>query len=67
MDILITYLTTIRLVLEKHGDSIPVEYMMEEICDIATNNWVSIGNPDLSQEQFDKVVIRVISRGTTLN
>lgn len=68
MEDLVKYLNLIREKLERYQVSIPVQLVMDEICDIATNNWVETGNPELSREQFQKVMVRILNTGdTTLN
>ena len=64
MDDLIEY---IKLMGEKLKGSPNAELIMTEITNIASDNWVQTGIPNLSKEQFNKVILRVISKGTTLN
>lgn len=52
---------------EKLKGSPYAEIIMVEITNIASDNWIQTGVPNLSKEQFNKVVLRVISKGTTLN
>lgn len=64
MDDLVDY---IKLMREKLKNSPQAELIMVEITNIATENWINTGIPNLSKDQFNKVILRVISRGTTLN
>ena len=64
MDDLIDY---IRLMRKKLEGNPHVNLIMEEITNIASDNWVKTGVPNLSKDQFNKVILRVISKGTTLN
>lgn len=67
MDDLIKYLNSIRNKLEGYTiTTFSIQLIMDEICDIATENWVKTGVPNLSQEQFFKVMLR-IGGDTTLN
>lgn len=52
---------------KKLGDSPYAELIMVEVTNIASDNWIQNGVPNLSKEQFNKVILRVISKGTTLN
>jgi hypothetical protein len=60
-----------RIKLEKvhDGDSALLELFMGEICRMATENWSNSDNrlPDLTAEQLDKVIIRVLSKNYNEN
>lgn len=60
------YLYSIKLNLEKLEirEDIPLEMLMEEISNIATDNWVNRenGNPKLTESQINKAINRVIAR-----
>jgi hypothetical protein len=64
VDDLIDYIKSMR---KKLGDSPYAELIMVEVTNIASDNWIQNGVPNLSKEQFNKVILRVISKGTTLN
>lgn len=64
MEDLIDYLNIMRENLEGNPD---INLIMEEISNIATNNWVETGKPNLNKEQLDKVILRVISKKIILN
>ena len=64
------YLLNMRIRLEKaHDGDAPLELFMEEICRIAVKNWVDRedGIPDLTSEQINKAVIRVLTRNYNKN
>ena len=62
-DELKNYLLAIRLKLEKlDRDDIPIDMLMDEVCEIATSNWVSNGTPNLTEGQLNKVITRVIAK-----
>lgn len=67
MEDLTKYLHKIRLELEKEDLNINIQIVMEEICHIATNNWIENGIPNLTKEQYNKVILRALTRNTTLN
>lgn len=68
MDDLIEYLNIIRIELESNKNiDFPTQLLMEEVCDIATNNWVETGNPQLTVEQFYQVIARTNPGEITLN
>lgn len=58
MDDLIDY---IRLMRKKLENSPYINVIMGEITNIASDNWVQTGVPNLTKEQFNKVILRVIS------
>lgn len=64
MDDLIVYIRLMRKRLEGISN---IDLIMEEISNMASNNWIKTGVPNLTNEQLNKVILRVISRGTTLN
>ena len=64
MDDLVEY---IRLIEEKLKGNPYAESIMVEVTNIASENWIQTGVPNLSKDQFNRVVLRVISKGTTLN
>lgn len=64
MDDLIDY---IRLMRKKLEGSPHIDLIMGEITNIASENWIQTGIPHLSKNQLNKVILRVISKGTTLN
>ena len=64
MEDLVNYIKSMR---EKLKGSPYAEIIMVEITNIASDNWIQTGVPSLSKDQFNKVVLRVISKGTTLN
>lgn len=64
------YLLNIRIKLEKaHDGDAPLELFMEEICRIAVENWSNREDsvPDLTSEQINKAVIRVLTRNYNKN
>ena len=64
------YLLNIRIKLEKaHDGDAPLELFMEEICRIAVENWSNREDsvPDLTSEQINKAVIRVLTRNYNQN
>lgn len=63
LDELKQYLTTIRLKLESlNRDDIPIDMLMDEVSEIATSNWVNLGKPNLTENQLNKVITRVIAK-----
>jgi hypothetical protein len=59
------YLYHIRLKLEQlEREDIPIDMLMEEISGIAANNWVDRenGKPDLTEEQINSAINRVIAK-----
>lgn len=67
MEDLTLYLNFIRKKLEEQMLIVPLDILMEEITNIATENWVNTGVPNLDNEQINKVILRSLARGTTLN
>ncbi len=64
------YLLNMRIRLEKvHDGDAPLELFMEEICRIAVENWSNREDsvPDLTSEQINKAVIRVLTRNYNKN
>jgi hypothetical protein len=64
------YLLNMRIKLEKaHDGEAPLELFMEEICRIAVENWADRDDsvPDLTSEQINKAVIRVLTRNYNEN
>jgi hypothetical protein len=65
------YIYSTRLKLEKleMRDDIPLDMLMEEISGIAVYNWVSRedGTPDLTEEQINSAINRVIARKYSRN
>ena len=64
------YLLNIRIKLEKaHDGDAPLELFMEEICRIAVEHWSNREDsvPDLTSEQINKAVIRVLTRNYNKN
>jgi hypothetical protein len=58
-------LTRLSLIESDGGEGgVHLEIMMEEISKIAVSNWVNRGDdtPDLTLDQVDKVVTRVLAR-----
>ena len=53
--------------LEPFEHSVNVDIIMEELTNIATDNWVKNGVPDLTHEQFDIVLRRSLARNIILN
>lgn len=53
--------------LEPFEHSVNVDIIMEELTNIATDNWVKNGTPELTHEQFDIVLRRSLARNATLN
>ena len=64
---LILYLNLMRDKLEPFGLTTNVDIIMEELTNIATENWIKNGKPNLTHEQFDIVLRRSLARNTTLN
>jgi hypothetical protein len=67
MEDLTFYLNFIRKKLEEQMLIVPLEVLMEEITNVATENWVNTGVPNLNDEQINKVILRALARGITLN
>jgi len=64
------YLSSIRKRLEKvHDGDAPLDLFMEEICRIAVENWTDRDDnlPDLTTEQINTAVIRVLTRNYSEN
>jgi hypothetical protein len=67
MEDLTFYLNFIRKKLEEQMLIVPLEVLMEEITNVATENWINTGVPNLNDEQINKVILRALARGITLN
>jgi hypothetical protein len=67
MEDLILYLKLMRVKLKPFELTTNIDIIMEELTNIATENWVKNGKPDLTHEQFDIVLRRSLARNTTLN
>lgn len=67
MNDLISYLNLMKSKLEPFEGTVNTDIVMEELTNIATNNWVNGGKPNLSKEQFDVVLRRSLARTIILN
>lgn len=64
MEYLINYLHNMRIKLKEDPY---VNFIMEEITNVATDNWIQTGKPNLTKKQLDKAIMKGMSKGTTLN
>ena len=63
---LIKYLEMIKTRIIESPD-VPLDMLMEEITEMATENWLKTGNPKLNDKQIDKAVVKVMIRKQSLN
>ena len=63
---LIRYLEMIKTRIIESPD-VPLNMLMEEITEMATENWLKTGNPKLNDKQIDKAVVKVMIRKQSLN
>ncbi len=63
---LIKYLEMIKTRIIESPD-VPLNMLMEEITEMATENWLKTGNPKLNDKQIDKAVVKVMIRKQSLN
>lgn len=59
------YLVKISLLIKKNGYH--NKFLLQEISNIAVDNWVKNSIPDLSKEQLNKVFISALIKDVNLN
>lgn len=69
MDDFKKYIHSTRLKLEKleMRDDVPLDLLMEQISNIAVDNWVKTGTPDLTDKQINSAINRVIAKNYNSN